>query len=87
MTKIWIQFTWNCVTEEFPLYLEKNKLTLIKDGKPVDDLYPQPGLALKHESGVIMRIMARFSNYENLSHDYLLCANSILAKDVKLFEK
>jgi hypothetical protein len=85
---IYIQFTFNQVEEEFPQYLKEKQLTLIHKGNVVEGCtYPQPGMALRHKSGVTMRIMNRFTNYENYSTDYALAAVNIKREHLKLFEQ
>lgn len=85
---IYIQFTLNRVEEEFPKYLKDKELTLIHKGNNVEDCdYPQPGMALRHKSGVTMRIMNRFTNYENYSTDFALAAVNIKRDHLALFEQ
>jgi len=90
---VYLEFDWNGHTEDLKDYLKRKELTIIHKGNVVnvdDDNFTslRDGMALKHKSGVIMRIMGgRKPNYENLSHDYVLASKNIKDDDRKLFEK
>ena len=71
----------------------RKDLTIIHKGNVVnvdDENFSslRDGMALRHKSGVVMRVMGgRSTNYENLSHDYVLASKSIKEEQVKLFYK
>lgn len=74
----WIQFPWNYEESEFQEYLKEREITVFNKSRQVITSvhYLESGMALKHKSGLIVRVMTRFKNYENCSTDYLLCSKS-----------
>ena len=74
MGKIKIEFSWNETSEGLKQLLTENKLTHLK--KHEYD-YLKVGDALRSEKGVIVRVVEKFNNYENLSHDFTLALSLI----------
>ena len=88
--KLYIEFSWNYDTAELLEYLKEKELRIFHKNQPVkeeDVDRLMPGMALKHKSGVMVRVMNRFTNYENLSNDFLLAAVNIRREDLELFAK
>jgi hypothetical protein len=89
---VYLEFAWSGYNDDLKDYLKRKELTVIKNGKTinVDDDFRslEDGMALRHKSGVVMRVMGnRFSNYENLSNDHVLASKSTKDEHRKLFEK
>jgi len=82
MAKYVFEMSWNYSEEEYEQFLKDHKLTHLKSHK---EKYFKVGDALRSNKGVIARIMEKFNNYENLSHDYTI-ANSKVCNDVMTLE-
>lgn len=74
MAKISFEMSWNYSEEEYNQFLKDNKLVHLKSH---GDKYFKVGDALRSEKGCIARIMDKFNNYENLSHDYTIANNKL----------
>lgn len=90
---VYLEFGWNSHDDDLKDYLMKNELTIIHKGNVVnvdDENFSslRDGMALRHKSGVVMRVMGgRRPNYENLSHDYVLASKSIKQEHLDLFRQ
>ena len=82
MAKYTFEMSWNYSEQEYEQFLKDYKLTHLKSHK---EKYFKVGDALRSNKGVIARIMDKFNNYENLSHDYTI-ANSKVCNDVMILE-
>jgi hypothetical protein len=80
MGKINIEFSWNNQDKELELLLGHNKLTHLKkhDGNCL-----KVGDALRSEKGVIVRVVEKFNNYENLSHDFILANKNVSSEELE----
>lgn len=77
MAKLTFEMSWNYSEAEYEQFLKKNKLVHLKSH---GDKYFKSGDALRSEKGCIARIVDKFNNYENYSHDYTI-ANNKLSED------
>lgn len=66
--------SWNYSEEEYEEFLALRKITHLKSH---GERYFKVGDALRSEKGVIARIVGKFNNYENLSHDYTIANNKL----------
>ena len=66
--------SWNYSEAEYEQFLKDHDLTHLKSHK---EKYFKVGDALRSNKGVISRIMEKFNNYENLSHDYTIANNKL----------
>jgi len=82
MAKYTFEMSWNYSEEEYEQFLKDYKLTHLKSHK---EKYFKVGDALRSNKGVIARIMEKFNNYENCSHDYTI-ANSKVCNDIMTLE-
>lgn len=80
MGKIRIEFGWNNQEEDLQKLLAENKLTHLKSHK---DNYLKVGDALKSDKGVIVRVVEKFNNYENLSHDFVLANKNVSSEELE----
>lgn len=74
MAKLTFDMSWNYSEAEYDQFLKENKLVHLKSH---GDKYFKVGDALRSEKGCIARIMDKFNNYENLSHDYTIANNKL----------
>ena len=74
MAKYTFEMSWNYSEAEYEQFLKDHKLTHLKSHK---EKYFKVGDALRSEKGAIARIMDKFNNYENLSHDYTIANNKL----------
>jgi hypothetical protein len=74
MAKLTFEMSWNYSEAEYDQFLKENKLVHLKSH---GDKYFKVGDALRSEKGCIARIMDKFNNYENLSHDYTIANNKL----------
>lgn len=90
---VYLEFGWNSHDDDLKDYLVRKELTIIHKGNVVnvdDENFTsmRDGMALRHKSGVVMRVMGgRRSNYENMSNDYVLASKSMKDEHRLLFEK
>ena len=82
MAKYTFEMSWNYSEKEYEQFLKDHKLTHLKSHK---EKYFKVGDALRSNKGVIARIMDKFNNYENCSHDYTI-ANSKVCNDTMVLE-
>ena len=82
MAKYTFEMSWNYSEEEYEQFLKDYKLTHLKSHK---EKYFKVGDALRSNKGIIARIMDKFNNYENCSHDYTI-ANSKVCNDTMVLE-
>lgn len=76
----------NKVSEVFNRYMENKEMTLLHKGRVIKNCdYPQPGMAIRHKTGVIMRIMNRFTYHEDYSIVFTLAAVNIKPENAELF--
>ena len=80
MGKIQIEFGWNNQEEDLQKLLAENKLTHLKSHK---ENYLKVGDALKSDKGVIVRVVEKFNNYENLSHDFVLANKNVSSEELE----
>lgn len=74
MAKLTFDMSWNYSEAQYDQFLKENKLVHLKSH---GDKYFKVGDALRSEKGCIARIMDKFNNYENLSHDYTIANNKL----------
>ncbi len=74
MAKYTFEMSWNYSEEEYESFLEGRGLTHLKSH---NEKYFKVGDALKSDKGVIARIMEKYNNYENYSHDYTIASNKL----------
>ena len=74
MAKLTFDMSWNYSEAEYDQFLKENKLVHLKSH---GDKYFKVGDALRSEKGCIARIMDKFNNYENYSHDYTIANNKL----------
>lgn len=88
---IYIEFRWNHVQEELIQYLIKKNITVLHNHRPVNpeslETGLRDGMALKHESGVIMRVVAIQKLHEDQSNRYVLAARNGEPSQWKLFSQ
>lgn len=69
MAKYIFEMSWNYDEREYRQFLKDYKLTHLKTH---NEEYFKVGDALRSENGIIARIVHKFNNYENCSHDYTI---------------
>ena len=79
MATLTFEMSWNYSEAEYDQFLKENKLTHLKSH---GDKYFKAGDALRSEKGCISRIMDKFNNYENLSHDYTIANNKLSVEEM-----
>lgn len=83
MASIIVEFRWNRETEDLQEYLKRKDLRVVHKYRSLENVERlMPGMAIKHKSGAMVRVMSRLNNHENMSHDYVLAANSLNADKV-----
>jgi len=80
MAKFTFEMSWNYTEGEYEQFLKDHKVTHIKKH---DEKYFKVGDALKSSAGIIARIMDKFNNYENCSHDYTIANKSVRAEEMR----
>lgn len=80
MGKISVEFSWNKQSEGLKQLLIENKLTHLKKH---DDDYLKVGDALRSEKGVIARVVEKFNNYENYTHDFVLANKNVSSEELE----
>ena len=79
MAKLTFEMSWNYSEAQYDQFLKENKLVHLKSH---GDKYFKVGDALRSEKGTIARIMDKFNNYENLSHDYTIANNKLTEEEM-----
>lgn len=74
MAKYCFEMSWNYDEQEYHEFLESRNLTHLKTH---NEPYFKVGDALRTRTGITARIMDKFNNYENYSHDYTLANKSL----------
>lgn len=79
MAKYSFEMSWNYDKEEYQNFLKEGNLTHLKTH---DDCYFKVGDALRTKEGVVARIVDKFNNYENYSHDYTIANNKLSTQEI-----
>ena len=79
MARLTFEMSWNYSEAEYDQFLKENKLVHLKSH---GDKYFKVGDALRSEKGCIARVVAKFNNYENLSHDYTIANNKLSQEEM-----
>jgi len=79
MAKLTFEMSWNYSDAQYDQFLKDNQLVHLKTH---GDKYFKVGDALRSAKGTIARIMDKFNNYENLSHDYTIANNKLTEEEM-----
>lgn len=79
MAKYTFEMSWNYSEEEYNEFLKEHSITHLKSHS--DNCF-KVGDALRSNKGVIARIMEKFNNYENSSHDYTIASNKLSIEEI-----
>lgn len=71
--------SWNYSEEEYEQFLNEHSITHLKSHK---EKYFKVGDALRSNKGVIARIMEKYNNYENSTHDYTIASNKLSVEEI-----
>ena len=80
MARLMIELPWNYSEKEYDDFLKENELVHLKSH---GDKYFKVGDALRSKKGCIARIVDKFNNYENLSHDYTIANNKLSVEEMR----
>ena len=79
MAKTVFEMNWNYSGAQYDAFLKENSLVHLKSH---GDKYFKVGDALRSSKGVVARIMDKFDNYENCSHDYTIANNKLTEEEM-----
>ena len=79
MAKYSFEMSWNYDEQEYQDFLKEGNFTHLKTH---NEAYFKVGDALRTRTGITARIVSKFNNYENCSHDYTLANNSLSVEEL-----
>jgi hypothetical protein len=79
MAKLTFGMSWNYDAKEYHSFLNNNKLVHLKNH---NEEYFKVGDGLKTKEGVTARIVEKYNNHENLSHDFTIANNKLTKEEL-----
>lgn len=79
MAKYCFEMSWNYDEQEYRNFLKEGNFTHIKTH---NEPYFKVGDALRTRTGITARIVDKFNNYENYSHDYTIANNKLSVQEM-----